>query len=193
MRFQIESDSRVIQDSWSDPTRFGLIFDRHVDRIFRLVATRVSRQDAADITADVFERAFRSRHRYDTTYRSAIPWLAGIARNVIGEYFRAKRRNPSFSLAQPYAEFETESVDRICASDAAPRISGALSMLRPAERETFLLYALDGLSYNEISRLMGVAPGTVASRISRARNHILDAEPDLRLSADKPRVARDAT
>lgn len=190
MRFQIESDSRVIQDSWSDPTRFGLIFDRHVDRIFRLVTMRVPRQDAADITADVFERAFRSRNRYDTTYRSAVPWLKGIARNVIGDYLRAKRRNRILSLAQTHTEFETDSVDRICASDAAAMISGALSLLASAERETFLLYALDGLTYTEISRLLGVAPGTVASRISRARAHILDAEPDLRRHAPEPRISR---
>lgn|SRR5690554_1489801 len=190
MRFQIESDSRVIQDSWSDPTRFGLIFDRHVDRIFRLVTMRVPRQDAADITADVFERAFRSRHRYDITYRNATPWLKGIARNLIGDYLRARRRDQSLPLAQPYAEFETESVNRICALDAAPMISGALAVIPPAERETFLLYALDGLTYTEISRLLAIAPGTVASRISRARAHILNAEPDLRRHAPEPRISR---
>jgi RNA polymerase sigma factor (sigma-70 family) len=179
MLSRLRADAQVIEESWRVPDRFGEIFDRHVDEVFRFVARRVPRQDAADVTADVFVRAFRLRSRYDLARRSALPWLRGIARNVIGDHLRARRRTMAVSAAERHAEFETQSVNRLLASAASHHIVSAMEVLSPHERETFTLYALEGLSYTEISQRLGVAPGTVASRISRARRHIRESEPGL--------------
>ena len=108
MRFHVEADNRVIEESWDNPAPFGLIFDRHVDEIFLFVARRVPRQDAPDLTADVFERALRSRHRYDPSYRSALPWLRGIARNVIGEYLKSRHRSQRTQGQEIPLGFETD-------------------------------------------------------------------------------------
>jgi RNA polymerase sigma factor (sigma-70 family) len=179
MVLRLRSDAWVIEESWSVPDQFGEIFDRHVDDVFGFVARRVQREDAPDITADVFERAFRLRRRYDLSRRCALPWLRGIARNVIGDHLRTQRRRILVSTRDHEVEFETQAVERLLAGAASHQIVSALSTLSSDERETFTLYALDGLSYTEISRRLGVAPGTVASRISRARQRIRTSEPGL--------------
>lgn len=179
MVLRLRSDARVVEESWSVPDRFGEIFDRHVEDVFRFVARRVRREDAPDVTADVFERAFRLRRRYDLSRRSALPWLRGIARNVIGDYLKTQRRRTLVFTGDREVEFEAQSVDRLLAVAASHHIVRALSMLSPDERETFTLYALGGLSYSEVGQRLGVAPGTVASRISRARQRMRESEPGL--------------
>lgn len=73
------SDADVIDESLCDPARFGEVFDRHADAIFRFLVRRIGAVEAGDVLGDVFLTAFETRHRYDRKYGSALPWLYGIA------------------------------------------------------------------------------------------------------------------
>ncbi|GAA0952348.1 hypothetical protein GCM10009560_73990 [Nonomuraea longicatena] len=66
-------------------------------------------------------------------------------------------------------------VDRLAAGTAVGRLAQALANLSPGERDAVLLVAYGGLSYPEVAAALGVAEGTVASRLSRARTKLRDA------------------
>jgi RNA polymerase sigma-70 factor (ECF subfamily) len=69
--------------------------ERHATPVFRYLASRVERSTSEDLLADVFEAAFKARHGYDTRYDNALPWLLGIATNVIRHHRRSEMRHAS--------------------------------------------------------------------------------------------------
>ena len=90
------TDAELIAASASDPRSFAAIFDRHFADIDRYLARRVGASLAADLAADTFAIAFRSRARYDPSASDARPWLFGIAANLLRHHWRTERRRLRF-------------------------------------------------------------------------------------------------
>jgi DNA-directed RNA polymerase specialized sigma24 family protein len=87
-----DDDATVIERSWREPAEFGVLFDRYAPRIHRYVTRRVGRDVADDLMAETFLAAFGKRRRYDLRYADAMPWLYGIATNLIGQHRREEAR-----------------------------------------------------------------------------------------------------
>ena len=62
--------------------------------------------------------------------------------------------------------------DRLDAAAARTDIARALRRLKPAHREVLLLFAWEGLTYEQITQALGIPVGTVRSRLARARERI---------------------
>ena len=76
-------------------------------------------------------------------------------------------------------DFATAVIEQIDAESLALLLNRALRRLGRNDRETLLLYAIDRLTYSEVSQALGVPIGTVGSRILRARRKIMEQIPDL--------------
>ena len=177
------SDAEVITTSVDRPEAFGEIFSRHHTAIFGFVARRIGVMDAADVTANIFETAFRIRARYRPSQSNCLPWLQGIAVNILGDRLRKRRKDARIYVALP-RELDPEDLSdavnaRVVATDVASRVNRVLGDVSRKDRDTFLLYALESLTYGEISEILGVPIGTVGSRIHRVRTRILERIPDL--------------
>lgn len=167
------SDAAVVRLSLSDSERFAELFHRHAPRIQRYVVRRLGPDAADDIVAETFLLAFRQRAAYDQTREDALPWLYGIATNLIGRHRRAETRLYR-ALARTgtdpvTASFTDLSDDRVTAGAASRRLAAALADLSAAYRDTLLLVTWGDLSYEEAAAALGVPAGTVRSRVSRAR------------------------
>lgn len=87
------TDAALIVASMEDPERFGLLFDRHAATLHVYLRRRVNDGDADDVLLEVFRVAFQSRRNYDPARPLALPWLYGIAANVVAKHrHRAARR-----------------------------------------------------------------------------------------------------
>lgn len=175
------TDAEIIRASLTDAEEFGEIYVRHHTAVFRFVARRIGIEDAGDTAAEVFVRAFSIRARYDTTKPNSLPWLYGIAVNVVGDRLRRTKRRQRIQVG---GETEvgreiSDADDRVVAHQVGARLNAALDQLTAKDRETLLLFALEGLTYTEIGRVLGVPAGTVGSRISRVRRQVLELIPDL--------------
>jgi RNA polymerase sigma-70 factor (ECF subfamily) len=171
------SDAEVIRDSVDHPELFAVIFERHYRRVYRLVVAAVGPSDGADLASEVFVRAFALRRRYQVDRESAWPWLGGIASNLVSDYFRkAARRERAYRRATAPFEFEPDhsedAVDRVASVAARPHITSAFEHVRPEDAQVFLLFAVGDLSYAEIASALGIAEGTVRSRLSRTRDKL---------------------
>ncbi|MBG0826451.1 RNA polymerase sigma factor [Planomonospora sp. ID67723] len=162
--------------SIADPERFGAVFDAHYEEIRRYIGRRLDLDIAEDLAADTFLIAFRRRDRFDPARGAVRPWLYGIATNLIGRHRRAElRRYRILAKAGPDPDddgHDQRVADRVTAGVTVGRLSGALARLSRGERDTILLSAYGGLTYEEIAEALGVAYGTVASRLSRARTKL---------------------
>jgi RNA polymerase sigma factor (sigma-70 family) len=167
----VPSDGESIRGSLEDPARFRLIFDRHVTAVYRYLYRRVGPDVVEELTADTFVIAFGIRERFEG--ENALPWLYGIAANMLRRHLRAEGRRERAHMragsliAVGFADDQIE--DRLDATAAAPQLAAALEQLEPRDRDVLLLFAWEGLSYQEIAESLGIAVGTVASRLSRAR------------------------
>lgn len=177
------SDAEFIVASLRDPEEFAMIYKRHHDAVFRFSARRVGIAEAEDVVSSVFERALRIRRRYDLHHPDSLPWLYGIAANIVGDRHRRQRRAERVYLVSDakFTKYDPadDAVLRVAAEQVAPLVNRVLAQLSARDRETFLLYALEEQTYAEISRSLNVPIGTVGSRISRVRATMLKHIPDL--------------
>ncbi len=153
-----------------------MLFDRHAPEISRYIARRLGPDAADDLVAETFLVAFRKRGHYDMACPDARPWLYGIATRLIGRhrrdevrFFRAIARTG----VDPAAAAD-QVTDRIAAQAVRRELATALARLPQGQRDVLLL-AASGLGYQEAALALGVAPGTVSSRLVRARRKVREA------------------
>jgi RNA polymerase sigma-70 factor (ECF subfamily) len=166
-------DAAVIEGSRREPERFAVLFDRHAPHIYRYLARRAGPGVADDLVAETFLAAFAKRDRYDLSYSDARPWLYGIATNLVGQHRRDEVRQYQIRQAATAAPEVPGHADRVAADVTAqamrPLLDAALAALSAGDRDVLLLIAYEQLTYQEVSRALGIPVGTVQSRLHRAR------------------------
>ena len=167
------TDAALVERSLRDPEAFAGLFDRHAAEIHRYAARRLGIEIADDVMAETFAVAFQRRDRYDLAQAEAIPWLYGIATNLIRGHRRAEARRwraLARDVRSAGSESEAERVTaRVSAQAGRPALMRALAGLPARQRDVLLLYAWGELDYDEIARALDVPVGTVRSRLHRAR------------------------
>jgi RNA polymerase sigma-70 factor, ECF subfamily len=139
------------------------------EKAYRLCARMVGRQDAADVCQQTFLKVFQSIDGF-AGRSSFMTWLFRIAVNECLQHRRKTSRGRVVNLA------DIEPPDR--APPATQRIHDrdllemALSRLDPELRCAFLLREVEELSYAQIAEAIQIPEGTVASRLSRAREQL---------------------
>lgn len=173
----MQTDAELIFRSVEEPAAFAEIFERHYESIVGYLHRRLTSALAEDQAAETFVIAFRRREEFDHTFSSAKPWLFGIASNLVRSSTRDERLRMSAYSRLPGSTpepAEASDVDsRLDASAMHDELVDALLALRIEEREVLLLFSWGELSYAEIAEALTIPEGTVRSRLSRARSHIL--------------------
>jgi RNA polymerase sigma factor (sigma-70 family) len=163
----VDTDAVLIERSQrGGPDAFEEVVRRHEAAVHAYLTRRSGRQAADDLLAEVWLRAFSSRTTYDTHQFTALPWLYGIARNVLRMHWRTKHEPiPWLETTDPWDEV----VDRLDSAAVARSLIPALRALPAAEREVLLLVAWEQLTPGEAAEVLGIPPGTARSRLHRAR------------------------
>ena len=141
------------------------------DRVFGVCYRMLGqRQDAEDATQETFIRALRSLIRWDAR-RPFDPWLLAIAANRCRTMLQARRRRSPHRVLYD-DQLEDGAPDWHDAYHLEEEISLALRQLRPDYRQAFLLFHEQGLSYEQIARILRCPLGTVKTWIHRARHEL---------------------
>jgi RNA polymerase sigma-70 factor (ECF subfamily) len=155
-----------------DGEAFGRIFDRHRQRVLRhglRLAPTVS--DADDLVAITFFEAWRHRERVRLVDGSVLPWLLVTATNVARNLRRSAGRYAALLERLPPGEHGADPADGAAAHDVATQ----LNRLSLPDRQVLTLCVLEGYSERDAAVALGIAPGTVKSRLSRARRRLASA------------------
>ncbi len=169
------TDADVIQRSLDEPECFAAIFDRHVVAIHGYLARRAGLQSADGLVGEVFRVAFEARQRYLADRPEALPWLYGIAANVLRQHRRAEHRQARVrtKLAVLREPDDDGAVgERLGRREHLEEIIDAVMALPEIDREAMLLYAWEEQTYAEIAEALDVPVGTVRSRLNRARTRV---------------------
>ncbi len=141
------------------------VYERCSDRVYALMVRIVGRQDADDLTQQVFLQMFRKLDQFsgDSKFET---WLYRVATNEALQHLRRRKREP---VQSHIVEATTDDPDHLIASEEVKLIEVALSRLEPELRAVLVLKEHEKLSYREIAESVGIPEGTVGSRLNRAK------------------------
>lgn len=193
-----EGDSELVSRLQAgDASAFDEVVARYKNRIFNFVYRMCRRREAAeDITQEVFVRVFVQARaiRRDSSFAS---WLYRVAGNLcIDEHRKTQTRKAvvSRSLDQPLEtesgslEMEVPDVSaeperELLRGELGRKVQDAIDSLPDKLRIALLLNDQEGLSYEEIARVLNVPVGTVKSRLFNARMALKDTLADYVLAS----------
>jgi RNA polymerase sigma-70 factor (ECF subfamily) len=174
----------VRQAQSGDLQAFERLFDHYHRGIYNVIFQMLrSEADAADLTQDVFVRAWKSLPRLEAP-EAFSSWLYRIATNLSRNWIRDNTRVRTESLDQPFGGDEEEGGGREIADvtgDPAgvtqtravqETVQRAILGLSPDHRTVVTLHHIEGMAVEEIAQIMKCSVGTVKSRLSRARDHL---------------------
>ena len=169
----VEQCLRGESQAWEELVR------RHTRRVFNLSYRFTSnRQEAEDLSQDVFMRVYRTLGSYRATSGQFTTWLTSVTRNLLIDHYRRTRKDRlTSSLDDENTNMQVEQKesnarrpdDLALASELSSQVPRALQKLSPELREAVILRDLQGLDYAEIQQVLSVPEGTVKSRINRGR------------------------
>ena len=178
----VEPDDSVL---WSrarsgDRDAFGALFERHARTIYNYCFRRVGDWSAAeDLVSIVFLEAWRRRDS-KLPEGKEVPWLLGVATNVVRNRRRSERRHAAalrrVPPPSPTADFAEDAAERLDDERLMARALALLAKLPLREREVFALCAWSDLSYEDAALALGIPVGTVRSRLSRARARLRELD-----------------
>ena len=147
---------------------FGALFELYKDGVFSIAMNFCGNEAAAlDVCQNVFVKLISAIHafRQDSDFRT---WLTRLVVNACMDEHRRGRR---FVFAEQTALNTADSApspeDAVRQQQLGLQIRSAVAGLAPKLRIPILLRYVEGLSYDEIARVLGCSMGTVASRLSR--------------------------
>jgi RNA polymerase sigma-70 factor (ECF subfamily) len=155
---------------------FGVLYARHEALILAFHQRRTRNPEvAADLTAETFAQALASRHQFESRGPgSAVPWLYGIATNVLRRSARQasieQRKLQALKLDRPQLDDAGLAAIEAAGDDAA--VLRALDALPDHQREVVRAYVLDDDSYDDIAARLALKPATVRKRVSRGLQSI---------------------
>ena len=157
-----------------DSDAFAALYRAHVGKVHALCLRLAGNaHDAADLTQDVFVRAWRALGDFRGEARVST-WLHRIAVNVVLEHRRRTARR--LRRVEP-----VDDLDRLGASTPAPDagldldLRAALERLPPGARAVFILHEVEGFTHEEIAEMGGVTTGTTKTQLHRARRLLREA------------------
>lgn len=169
-----QDDGALVAGALRDRNAYGAIvrcFEAVLKRYVRRLLGRHA-QSAEDVLQDVFLKAYVNLNDYDTT-RPLGPWLYRIAHNEAVSFLRKRGAEPQvidgedgrLILERTRDETSADATARLDLAESG--IHGALIELDPRYRDVLMLRYLEDKSYDEISDILQMPPGTVATRIRR--------------------------
>lgn len=165
-----------------DLTHFDALYSAHIDAVYRFLYRRtLVKEVAEDLTSITFMKALESIRSFNPNKGEFRAWLYRIARNTLFDHYRSPARktvNIETVWDLSSDEFPSDDANR---SINATKLHEALKNLTPLQREVLMLRLWEGLSYKEISRLIGKSEGNAKVLVSRAIAELRTQMPTLLL------------
>ena len=164
------SDERLlIEAAQRDPGRFAELYEINFPRVYAYIARRVgNREDAQDLTAEVFRRALANLRRFEWRGVPFLVWLNKMAANVIADRWKRVARetgNPSPNVTQQISTPEEPDLDEI---ERRARLSQFVQRLPPDQRRVIELRFAEEKSIREIAQVLRRTEGAVKQLQFRA-------------------------
>lgn len=153
-----------------DNDAFGVLYERYVRKIYNYIYYRTGNvNEAEDLTAKVFHRAFRHIESYNQRGVPFSAWLYRIAHNLVANWYRDRSRKKEVTLDERIPgmasfDFPEMALEKTQESE---KMLNALRNLPPERQQLIILKFVEGLSNIEIGLIMRKSEGAIKSLYHR--------------------------
>jgi RNA polymerase sigma-70 factor, ECF subfamily len=164
-----------------DQEALASIFRRHHRTVYRFSRQMLGSAEAAeDVTQDVFVALAKGARRFNPAASVLSTYLYGIARNLVLQRYKRRRAraevNIDIAAGEDEAAFATspDPIEGLSRAEATRQLREAILRLPVHYREVIVMCELNGLSYEEAAQIAACPVGTIRSRLSRARQMLIE-------------------
>jgi len=176
-------DEELALAACSNPKNFDLLYRRHQLGVFRFIRARtVSDDEAAELTAVVFERALRAIEKYRPSGGRFVAWLFTIARNAALDADRARRRHGLVRWADPDPQSEPQEPvlleDTVVERERILDLRARVERLPDVQRDAIVLRYAGRLTAREIAAIIGKSEAATQKILGRALDTLRESYRD---------------
>ena len=165
---EVEDRDLIGKARRGDVEAFNLLVSRWEKRVFNyLLRLLANREDALDVSQDVFLKAYQNLPKLDDAERFA-GWLFRIAHNEAFTLLRRKRPESELPQAMQLAARPAETGNRLLPMELSLAVESALKSLSEDQREAVLLKVYQGFKFEEMAEILECPVSTVKSRLYTA-------------------------
>ncbi|MDI7276366.1 MAG: RNA polymerase sigma factor [Anaerolineae bacterium] len=168
-------DETLAMQARRDPEAFGILYQRHVKRVYRYHLVRAGNvEDAQDLTAQTFLAALQEID----TYRGQSPfagWLFGIASHKAADHYRRERDHLPLASADLLAHNGSSVEETAADAWQMEQVSMALGRIAPERAQALTLRIFSGLSARQVGNVMGKSEAAVRMLVHRGLRDLRQA------------------
>ena len=169
------SDEEVLIRSRTERNFFAYIIERYKDKLRAYIKRKsyASPEDIDDLLQNIFIKVYKNMKEFDSSLRFS-SWIYRIAYNEMIDWYRKEKRTPHVSFGADDAlisslSSEDDTSHTALSLERKKAVIEALSSLDPIYQDIIELRFYEENSYEEISDILQIPPGTVALRLSRVK------------------------
>ena len=167
---ETDKETLVAACQRGDTDSFRVLYRKHVHQVRGLLYRLVEPQNIDDLTQEVFVKIWKNLPKLETSAYLAT-WIYRITTNVANDYLRARRRRPPTEDLTEARELPAQELQAPLGT--REMVAHGLRQLSFDHRTVIVLYEIEGLTVQEIAEVIQKPVGTVKSRLSHARAHLL--------------------
>ena len=148
-------ENDLIRASISNPENFGPLYEKHYKSIFRFLYQRLNQKDEAhDLTAEVFIKALLNIGKYEFRGKPFISWLYRIAYNELMQFFRHKKNHRTINADIQDLRFIQEEADIVYFEEFIPQLKELITGLHPDDLILVEMRYFERRPYKEIAEIL---------------------------------------
>lgn len=167
----LEQERKLVEEAKKDPEKFGALYDKYFDQIYRYVYRRVSDKETVyDLVSQTFYDALTHLKSYEWRGFSFSSWLYKIAHNNVLKWYREQSKMQMTELEEGFEipDKDTDHARDIVEKETRGEIQEILAKLEPEEREIVRLKFFEEASNIEIAEIMGLSANHIGVKVFRA-------------------------
>ncbi len=177
--FENKSDEEVTKLVLQDQKYFLILVKRYQDKLYRYISriSNFNEQEKEDILQDVFVKVYVNLNSFNPDLKFS-SWIYRITRNEVINNFRKYQRRPQIARIDPEDDFMSrirsglDLVKEIDVKIDAGHLREILGKINNKYKEVLVLKFLEEKDYKEISDILKIPMGTVATYISRGKKEL---------------------
>jgi RNA polymerase sigma-70 factor (ECF subfamily) len=161
-------DRMLIEAAQRERSHFAELYEQNFDRVYAFIARRAAgREEAQDLTAEVFHQALASLENFKWQGAPFIAWLYGIAANVLATHWHKLGRDPE-QLAEDWEQGGTDEIER------RAMLAELVESLLPDQRTVIVRRFVEQRSIREVAQELGRTEGAIKQLQLRALENLRD-------------------
>ena len=166
---KLQQEAVWIREAKEDAERFGPLYTKYHDQIFRYIYQRMDDQELAfDVTSQVFIKAMKNLHKYEYRGVPFSSWLYRIAKSELYQAFRDRKARKTVNVENMHIFEMIEEFEEDTSSENKAKLISCLSKMNENDMQMLEMRYFERRSYKEIGEILDITENNAKVRSFRA-------------------------